>query len=84
MEKGREGSRYIHGDRDMLVEQTTGPWMLLRSVQNFQKYVSQKDEPLVILEPEHVYPLNWNAPYPAECLQQSNSWNETGPLNAHD
>lgn len=62
--------------RDYIVERTTGPWMLWRSVRYFQTYADPKDGSLTILEPKVVYPINWNAPYPDVC-KDDEGWNET-------
>jgi len=63
--------------RDYIIERTTGPWMLWRSVRYFQNYGDpKKDGTLTILEPKIVYPINWNAPYPVSC-KDDGTWNET-------
>lgn len=59
--------------KDYIIERTTGPWMLWRSVRYFQNYADAKDGTLTVLEPGAVYPLSWNAPYPDVCLEHESS-----------
>lgn len=60
--------------RDYIIERTTGPWMLWRSVRYFQAYATAKDGTLTILEPSAIYPINWREPRNEAC----DSHNETG------
>ena len=60
--------------RDYIIERTTGPWMLWRTVRYFQAYASAKDGTLTILEPTAIYPINWRAERNEACKTN----NETG------
>ena len=62
------------GCRDYIIERTTGPWMLWRTVRYFQAYASAKDGTLTILEPTAIYPINWRAERNEACKTN----NETG------
>ena len=62
------------GCRDYIIERTTGPWMLWRTVRYFQAYATATDGTLTILEPTAIYPINWRAERNEECKTN----NETG------